>query len=267
MPAERIEHRAVASGDRRERGLVHRREVIVLGERIDRQLPVDRTIEHLFAKRCPAPDAPRVQLVGQRAQVRRDIERAITVERNPQEACAFGGRQLCQSSLARTSFGKAFFAGHSNQVAIEVVGPRVIRTREPPGAPAIRHDLRLAVQAYVVECAHLAIGAAGQQDRAAHHRLGAVGAWLGQLRHIADELGAGHQHRGVLSVARRRGVGIRSNGVLGRIEIGGLVPRELDRAAREVDEQVAIHVAIIVVFIMIVTSARVSNRQSCKIRW
>ena len=50
MRAERVEHRAVAARDGRERGLVHGREMVVLREGVDRELPVDR--------RSPAPSRP-----------------------------------------------------------------------------------------------------------------------------------------------------------------------------------------------------------------
>ena len=100
---------------------------------------------------------------------------------------------------------------------------------------------------------HASVGDAGHQDGPAHHGLGAVGPGPGQFGGIADELGTGHQRHRILRVARCRGVGICSNEVVGRSEIGCLVPRELDRAAREVDERVAIHLAILVVPITMVT--------------
>jgi len=90
--AERIEHRAVAVRDCRERVLVHRREVVVLGERVDGELPVDRAVEHLLAQRRPSPDAPGFQLVGERPEERRDVEGRVAVQRKPQEAGTLGGR-------------------------------------------------------------------------------------------------------------------------------------------------------------------------------
>jgi hypothetical protein len=90
--AERIEHRAVAARDGRERVLVHRREMVVLGERVDREFPVDRAVQHLLAQRRPSADAPRVQFVDERPEERRDVQRRVAVQRNPQEAGTFGSR-------------------------------------------------------------------------------------------------------------------------------------------------------------------------------
>ena len=90
--AERIEHRAVAVRDCRERVLVHRREVVVLGERVDGELPVDRAVEHLLAQRRPPADAPGFEFIDERAEESRDVERRVAVQRNPEEARAFGGK-------------------------------------------------------------------------------------------------------------------------------------------------------------------------------
>ena len=97
------------------------------------------------------------------------------------------------------------------------------------------------MQADVVERAHDPVGSAGQQDRPAHHGLGAVRAGPRQFRDIADELGTGQQHRHVLRVTLGGCVRVRSDGALRRHQIGRLVPCELHRAAGEVDEQVAVH--------------------------
>ncbi len=99
--AEGVEHRAVTAGDRRERRLVHRREVVVLGERVDRQLPVDRAVEHLLTQRRPPADAPRVEFFGQRPEKGGDVQRRVLIERNPQETRTFGRRQFGQPRCAR----------------------------------------------------------------------------------------------------------------------------------------------------------------------
>src|ERR1700750_271906 len=90
--AEGIENGALTARDGRERRLVDRREMVVLRERVDCQLPVDRAVEHLLTQRRPSPDAPGFQLVGQWSQERRDVEGCIAVQRYPQETRALGGR-------------------------------------------------------------------------------------------------------------------------------------------------------------------------------
>jgi len=105
------------------------------------------------------------------------------------------------------------------------------------------------MQADVVERPDGVVGAAGQQNRAAHHGLRAVRAGAGEFGGIANELRAGEQHRLVLCVALRRGVGVRGNGVLRRGEVGLLVARELQRAAGQIDELVAIHGAPFLLFL------------------
>jgi hypothetical protein len=110
--------------------------MVVLGERVDGELPVDGAVEHLLAQRRPSPDAPGFQFVGQWPEKRRDVLRGVAVERNPQEAGTFGGRQLGQFGWAGTYFGKSFVTRHSNEVTVQVVGPRVVRTSDAARGPA-----------------------------------------------------------------------------------------------------------------------------------
>jgi hypothetical protein len=74
MRPVRVEHRAVAARDPGEGPLMDGGEMVVLREGIDRQLPVDRGVEDLLTQRRPPADAPRVELVGQRSQVCRDVQ-------------------------------------------------------------------------------------------------------------------------------------------------------------------------------------------------
>jgi hypothetical protein len=140
IPLRGIEHRAVAARDGRERVLVHRREVVILGERVDGEFPVDRAVQHLFTQRRPSSDTPGFQFVGERPEERRDVEGSAVVQRNPQEAGTFGGRHLRQFRRAGTCFGKAFLTGHAHEVAVQVVGPRVVRTSQPAGGSAVVGD-------------------------------------------------------------------------------------------------------------------------------
>ena len=102
---ERVEHRAVAARDGREGGLVHGREVVVLRERVDRELPVDR--------RSPAPSRPAATTARcPRSPVRRQgvpgsagmSSVASGSSDDPQEACAFGRRQFGQSRCCPSIF-------------------------------------------------------------------------------------------------------------------------------------------------------------------
>src|SRR6201988_3505018 len=84
-------------------------------------------------------------------------------------------RQVARSVwLRRNVFRERLLAGYADELAVQVVGPRVIRTRESARVAATVGDAGLAVQADVVEGADNVVGTAGQQNRAAHHGLRAV---------------------------------------------------------------------------------------------
>jgi hypothetical protein len=138
--AEGVEHRAIAARNGRKGGLVNRREVVVLGERVDGELPVDRAVEHVLAQWRPSADAPGLQFGGERPEEVGDVERRVAIQRYPQETRTFCGRQLGQFRWAGACFGEALLAGHADEVAVEVVGPRVIRTCEPARRSAAVRD-------------------------------------------------------------------------------------------------------------------------------
>ena len=132
--AERVEHRAVAAGDRRERRLVHRREVVVLGERVDRQLPVDRTSPApsrpaATTGRCPTSRVLRPAAPGMRGCPASRRDRATST-----------GNPRIRSPAIRSTLGlpadlsgKPFLARHADQVAVEVIIPRVVRAHAAGG--------------------------------------------------------------------------------------------------------------------------------------
>ena len=84
---------------------------------------------------------------------------ASGIQCHPEESGAFGGRKLGQLRRPLSVFGEALLAGHADQVAVEVVGPCVVRAGEPAWRlPQPVGDLRLAVQADVVERLDRSVG-------------------------------------------------------------------------------------------------------------
>ncbi len=215
--------------------------MVVLREGVDRQFPIDRKVEHLLAQRGPPSDAPGIELVGQRSQVRGDVQGRAGIHCHPEESGVFRGRQFGQTGGLDGHVGEALAARQADQTPGVVVCPRVVRAGETLRAAAPRHHLGLAVQADVVERLDRPVGRSGQQNRSPHHRLGAVRTGTPKLRDVADELGTGQQQGSFLVVSLNRGVVPRVDPVLRGSEVGRLVARQLQGAPGQVDELVVIH--------------------------
>ena len=86
-----VEDRAVAARDGGERLPVHRGEMVVLGEGVGRELPIDRRVQHFLAQWRPPSDAPRVEFIGQRSQVGRHVQCGVGIQCHPEEPGELGG--------------------------------------------------------------------------------------------------------------------------------------------------------------------------------
>ena len=168
--------------------------MVVLGERIDGELPIDRAVEHLLTQRRPAPNPhdSSSSLSGPRnAGISRVVSRSSEIHRKPAHSAA--GNSVSFAAPERVS-GKPSLP----------VSRRGCRPgRKSTSDTDMRADGRLRSRRRCVtggagrrvKRPHTVIGTAGQQNRPAHNRLGAVGAGPGEFGGIADDLRTGQPHR------------------------------------------------------------------------
>ena len=111
-------------------------EVVVLAEGVERDLPVggDR-VDVRLAERLPVGEVEHRQLVGEAGpEVRVDVDRRPGPQAADDEAVALGDRQLDQALVLPAHAVERVGDGDADQLSLEVVGPRVERTREAAGA-------------------------------------------------------------------------------------------------------------------------------------
>ena len=143
MRSVRVEDRAIAAGDGGEGLPVDGGEMVVLREGVDRQFPVDGAVEDLLAQWRPPPDAPGVELAGQRSQVRGDVQAGTWIHCDPEEPGELRGRKFGQAVGVDGHFREPLTSRKCHQPPGVVVRPRVVRTGEPLRVAAPRHHLRL----------------------------------------------------------------------------------------------------------------------------
>ena len=184
--------------------------VVVLVERVDDDLPVDRHVPG--------------QLVGQphvlhpvHAEVGHDL-RAEPVEQRrggarpgqhgPHPAGPFGALHGRRGQPGQRGRVEVLPVRDADDRALQVVHPVVPAAAEPAGAPGrLAHDARAAVLADVVEPAHATVAAPGEDDRLALPGPGDEVARVGELGRAADDLPARREHRGPLALVAL-GVGV-----------------------------------------------------------
>src|SRR5277367_4064122 len=130
------------------------------GERLMRERAV--ILHPLTAKRRDL----RVDLT----EMARDVDRTSWCEDHPYEAMALLARQLDQAELAIVERRISVRQRRAYQLTLGVVGPGMIRAREPSRLTAALRRLRAAVAAIIEERVRHTILVASQQDRSAHCR-------------------------------------------------------------------------------------------------
>ena len=151
-----------------DRGAVQGREVVTLEVAVDDHLPVrpvqppggvvvGRVEPHRLEERDQVRPQPGVQIDGR-----------LRVERDEDDAGAFGGGQRHQAHLRLVDPAVRLLGVDAGEAAGQVVAPRVVRAGEPVRAPgALADQLRAAVPAHVDHGVHLALPVAGDQHRRA----------------------------------------------------------------------------------------------------
>src|SRR3981189_1426693 len=95
----------------------------------------------------------------------RDVERAVRIERQPEEPGEFRGGQLGQFRGFPKRPREPLLAGYPNQIAVQVVGPRVVGAGQPARSTATVGYPGLTVQADVLERLDRAVLRSRHQDR------------------------------------------------------------------------------------------------------
>jgi hypothetical protein len=153
-------------------------EVVVLPERVERDLPVGvDPVDVGIGVRLPRGEVEHGQLGRQvRPEELVDVDRRPGAEAPDHQPVALGHGQLDQALLLPAQLGEGVGHGHAHQMALQVVDPGVERAGEAPGlARAVDHP-HAAVTADVGHGPHLAVGGPGHEHGRAAQVDGAVAA-------------------------------------------------------------------------------------------
>ena len=213
MATERVEDRRVGQRVHADDALtVDVGEVVVLGERLEGGLPVHRRVERPFLEELVSSQVPLRELGIEGSEVGVQVDPGVGGQHDPHEPVALLARELDQAVGPAIDRFEPLLTRQADQLALGVVGPRVVRAREATGRPATVGRSGTAVTAVVEEGPDPTVVTTGHQhrgpDRLTHDEV--VG--LRQLRRAGQRQRRHGQHLAFAGEQRRIAVVRQRNG-------------------------------------------------------